>query len=149
MNKNTETVLLITLIFVLLGSLILTHLAEAKHLNTEKFYQTIHCNQLGGQMEVIMPDRSRCDCLTETYAIEHDFANSPKMYEGVSQALLYSAHTGKKPGLALIVEDKKDADIAMKRLRLILKRWMLPIHIWLIINDGSDNITIEDLGLLY
>jgi hypothetical protein len=33
------------------------------------------CREQGGQVEVVLPDQTRCDCVTETHAIEFDFGN--------------------------------------------------------------------------
>ena len=75
---------------------------QAKHLHHERYYQTILCDALGGEMEVVLSDRTRVDCLTEEYAIEVDFAK--KWAESVGQALYYAKITGKKPAIGLIVE---------------------------------------------
>jgi len=53
-------------------------------------------------MEVVLPDRTRCDCLTETHAIEFDFGK--KGAEAIGQAF----QTGKRPGIVLILEEEKD-----------------------------------------
>ena len=39
---------------------------------SEADYQREWCK---GEMEVVMPDRSRADCITERFAIEVEFAN--------------------------------------------------------------------------
>lgn len=41
----------------------------------ESFYQEEYAKKLGGRTEVAMPDGTRCDILTDTHAIEVDFAN--------------------------------------------------------------------------
>jgi len=87
--------------------------ANAKEL--ERFYQDKVCAALGGETEVINPDRTRIDCLTDTLAIEFDFQG--KYAECHSQAALYAAHTGKKPVCYLIVNLKKDRYI--KRYNMI------------------------------
>lgn len=40
----------------------------------EKYYQTEMCQELGGEMEYLLFDKTRVDCLTDEYAIEVDFA---------------------------------------------------------------------------
>jgi len=67
-----------------------------------KPYQEKWCTEHGGQVEVVLPDRTRCDCLTETHAIEFDFGK--KWAEAIGQALYYAIQTGKKPGIVLILE---------------------------------------------
>ncbi|MFA6190900.1 MAG: hypothetical protein WC665_00975 [Sulfurimonas sp.] len=68
--------------------------------HNEKYYQTKMCNKLGGDMEVVLKDRARIDCLTSEYAIEVDFAK--KWAEGIGQSLYYAEMSGKKPAVGLI-----------------------------------------------
>ena len=41
---------------------------------SERYYQEKFAREIGGQVEVVMKDGTRCDILTDTYAIEVDFA---------------------------------------------------------------------------
>ena len=78
-----------------------------KQINKSKLleadYVKMHCK---GEIEHVLNDKTRIDCLTDSYACEFDFAK--KWYEGVGQALWYSEKTGKKPCLALILKTKED-----------------------------------------
>jgi hypothetical protein len=47
----------------------------ADRLNPEAHYQEIAAKKYNGQTEVTMPDGTRCDIVTETHAIEVDFAD--------------------------------------------------------------------------
>ena len=47
-----------------------------------------------------MPDGTRCDILTDTHAIEVDFAD--KWAEAIGQSLNYAMQTGKKAGIVLV-----------------------------------------------
>jgi hypothetical protein len=49
-------------------------------------------------MEYVLPDKTRCDCLTPTHAVEVDFG--PKWHEAIGQSL-YNLQTGKKVGIVL------------------------------------------------
>lgn len=71
---------------------------DAKH--DEKYYQTKMCNEFGGDMEYVLFDKARVDCLTDEYAIEVDFAK--KWAEGIGQSLYYAEVTGKKPAIGVI-----------------------------------------------
>ena len=82
---------------------------------TERDYQNAFCPSLKGQMEYVLPDKTRVDCLTATHAIEIDWAE--KWAEGIGQALYYAKITGKAPAVALIVGEK-DARY-LKRLELV------------------------------
>jgi len=55
--------------------------------------------------EVVLWDSSRVDLLNDEYAIEVDWAK--KWAEAVGQSLYYAAVTGKKPGIILLVKDRR------------------------------------------
>ena len=71
----------------------------------EAYYQQALCEQLGGEMEYRLPDRSRVDCLTDAYAIEVEFAR--KWAEGIGQSLYYAQETGRQPAIGIIVRDTR------------------------------------------
>lgn len=81
----------------------------------------------GGQVEVRLPDKTRCDCITKTHAVEFDFAN--KWAEAIGQSLYYSLQTGKRAGVVLILEDPKDYKFWI-RLNTTIKHFDLPIDTW-------------------
>lgn len=89
-------------ISLLLLALIIPLCAYAKHEQPEKYYQELWCNANKGQLEVVLKDSTRIDCLTDKYAIEFDF--SRKWAEAIGQSLHYSYMTGKKAGIVLILE---------------------------------------------
>jgi len=39
----------------------------------EKWYQKKWCEEQKGRIGVVLPDGTRCDCVTDTHAIEFDF----------------------------------------------------------------------------
>ena len=59
--------------FILVFVLLFPSLLLAKREHPEKWYQQKWCEEKNGQVEVVLPDGTRCDCLTETHAIEFDF----------------------------------------------------------------------------
>jgi hypothetical protein len=76
----------------------------------------------------VFQDKTRCDCLTTTHAIEFDFAD--KWYEAVGQSLYYSYMSGEKPGIVLILENPTDAKY-LTRLKNTLKYHKLTkIRVW-------------------
>lgn len=101
--------------------------ASAKRLHHEKEYQAKWCAEHGGEIEHVLDDNTRVDCLTDTHAIEFDFAD--KHSEAIGQALYYSAKTKRKPGIVLILEDPKDAKYLM-RLNFTNKNKVLDIKVW-------------------
>jgi len=103
--------------------------AHAKHLHPEKYYQNQWCAEHSGQTEVTLPDRTRCDCLTDTHAIEFDFG--PKWAEAIGQALYYGLQTGKRPGIVLILEQERDYKYWI-RLNTVIKNYNLAIDTWMV-----------------
>ena len=51
------------------------HIPSSPKTYSESFYQEQYAKKLGGRTEVTMPDGTRCDILTDTHAIEVDFAD--------------------------------------------------------------------------
>ena len=78
----------------------------ARHVNHESYYQRAFCEKVHGQLEYRLDDGTRVDCLTKTYAFEVDFGH--KAFESVGQALYYAMMTGKRPGIVLIRETRRD-----------------------------------------
>lgn len=88
---------------------------EAKRIYAEKVYQTQWCNQHNGIMEYTLSDKARVDCVTDTLAVEFDFAN--KWAECVGQALYYGRQTKKQPACVLIMENGEKDLRYLYRLR--------------------------------
>lgn len=97
----------------------------AAHVHPEAYYQQQWCDEQKGVMEYVLDDRSRVDCLTETHAIEVEFA--PKWKESIGQALFYGIKTGKKPGVVLIIEKDSDGKY-LDRLKIVGEKY--GIDIW-------------------
>ena len=92
----------------------------------EKDYQAEWCR---GQVEVTLSDRTRADCLTETHAIEIEFAS--KWKNAIGQSLHYALMTGKKAGIALIISKETDQRY-LDQLNRVVKANQLPIKVWVI-----------------
>ena len=114
----------LTLIFCIV---LMSTNAQAKRLHQEKRYQNQWCRDNGWETEVVLPDRTRCDCLTDTHAIEFEFGN--KWAEAIGQALYYSIQTGKRAGVVLILEKQKDYKYWI-RLNTIIEHYHLLIDTW-------------------
>ena len=117
-------------------------------LKGEKWYQSLWCDEQAGRAEVPMADKTRCDCLTSTHAIEVDFGR--KWAEAIGQSLHYSRLTGKDAGILLILKDQSDRNY-LSRLRDNIHYFDLPIQVWTI--DAADyqkksRGKSEDSGLL-
>ena len=102
--------------------------AFAAHKAPEKDYQNRFSKTLdNAKTEVVAPDKTRCDILTDEYAIEVDFAN--KWAEAIGQSLNYAMQFNKKAGILLILESPKDYKYYV-RLNSIIKHFKLPISVW-------------------
>lgn len=116
------------LVIAILATLLLSTVACAAHLHKEKEYQATWCARVGGVTEYRLEDGTRVDCLTDTHAIEFDFA--PKWAESIGQALYYARMTGKRPGVVLIMEHNGDSRY-LDRLNAVaeeyqIKVWTMP-----------------------
>ena len=67
----------------------------------ERYYQQLFVDKNGGSIEVIMSNGSRRDIITQTHAIEVNFAQ--KWAGAIRQSLNYASQTKKKAGIVLIV----------------------------------------------
>lgn len=80
------------------------HWKAVYHPHRESSYQHAYCSAHNGIEEYELPDKTKIDCLTDTYAIEFDFAN--KWAESIGQCLHYGLLSGKKPKVVLILDNK-------------------------------------------
>lgn len=96
----------------------------AKKLESE--YRDAFCDQMGGVREYRLEDRARIDCLSDTYAIEIEFAK--KWAEGIGQSLYYAQMSGKKPAIALIMAHGKE-EVYLKRLDTVAARHGIKVFI--------------------
>ncbi len=110
------------ILFFLSPSLLL-----AKREHPEKWYQEEWCEAHKGQVEVVLPDGTRCDCVTDTHAIEFDFGDG--WAEAIGQSAYYALQTGKKGGVVLILETMKDRKYWI-RLNTTIEHFNLPIDTW-------------------
>ena len=117
MLKSALTILFLVSI---IGSL------QAERLNHESHYQQIAAEKYNGETEVIMPDGTRCDIVTETHAIEVDFAD--KWGEAIGQSLNYAFQSNKRAGILLILEKKTD-EKHLIRVNSIVQHFELPIDV--------------------
>ena len=101
---------------------------QAKHLHKEKWYQDRWCAGRG-ETEVVLPDHTRCDCLTPMNAVEVDFGG--KWYQAVGQSLYYALQTGHRAGVVLIVERPEDRKYWYK-LNTLIEHFKLPIDSWMV-----------------
>lgn len=92
----------------------------------ESHYRDLFAKQHNGRTEVTLPDKTRADIITETHAVEVEFAASWK--NSVGQALNYAFQTGKKAGIVLVIESEKDERYLIMLNSLVL-HYELPIDV--------------------
>lgn len=96
----------------------------------ENYYNSLWCDEHLGHKEVVLPDRTRCDCIVlihgVMYAVEMDWEK--KFYEALGQSLHYATVTGYRPAIVLITEH--EYSIYEERLQRVVKRFQLPVQIW-------------------
>lgn len=109
--------------------------AETQSSRNEDYYQAIAAKQLSGETEVTMGDRTRCDIVTKTHAIEVDFKQ--KWGEAIGQSLNYAFQADKRAGIVLIVENKNDLK-ELIRLRSIILHYELPIDLWMMDEENDE-----------
>ena len=73
------------------------------------------------------PDGARCGILTDTHAIEADFAD--KWAEAVGQSLNYAKQIGKKAGIVLLPKDRWN-EKHLERLREMVRHCSMDIEIF-------------------
>jgi hypothetical protein len=115
----------IALIFILI--FLFPSMLFAKREHPEKWYQQQWCEAHNGQVEITMPDGTRCDCVTDTHAIEFDFGS--KWAEAIGQSAYYSLQTKRKAGVVLILETTKDRKYWL-RLNSTIEHFNMPIDTW-------------------
>ncbi|EDN69767.1 hypothetical protein BGP_3806 [Beggiatoa sp. PS] len=86
-------------------------------------------------MEKVLEDGTRCDCVTDTHAVEMDFADN--LYEAVGQSTQYSIQTGKRAGIVLILESPDDKRF-WERLINMIDKSENPTDVW-VVGDGIDS----------
>lgn len=112
---------LITIIFIVLffNSMSLKAYSNSR-LYLEHVYQNAWCSRERGAQEVVLNDKARVDCVTNSHAIEFDFAD--KWGESIGQALYYGAALNKKPGIVLIMENGNKDKKYLDRVNVVAKQ---------------------------
>jgi len=105
----------------------------SQRLHKEIYYQTEFSKLLveqgvSNETEVVLYDKTRCDIVTDNYAIEVDFAD--KWAESIGQSLHYGLMLNKKPGVLLILEDLSNDTKYLDRLEAVAEKH--GIAIWIV-----------------
>ncbi|MBD1584681.1 hypothetical protein HC733_20905 [Pseudoalteromonas sp. S16_S37] len=97
----------------------------------EADFVEFHCR---GEIEHRLSDKTRIDCLNDDYAIEYDWGK--KWAEAIGQALYYSAMTGKKAGIVLIV-NTATKERYLRRIEKTIETHKLKIIVWTVNKDDK------------
>lgn len=97
---------------------------------TETEWATAHADDFDAQNEVRLWDRTRCDYVTDTHAIEIDWAKTGKWAEAVGQAMYYSIVLDKKPGIIMLVKDQNTDRKYVYRCQTVCAK--LGIKLWVV-----------------
>lgn len=106
----------------------------------ESYYQEKFATYINGQKEVLLDDKTRVDVLTDTFAIEVDFAE--KWSESVGQALYYAEKLNKKAGILLVVNGHQD-DRFVQRLMTVAYKHGITVWIMDYNNDSWGKVDVE------
>lgn len=105
--------------------------SPSQALEKEKYYSEKFCEEMAGQADYTLQDKSRVDCLTETHAFEVDWADGMKVYEAIGQSLYYASQTGKKPGILLLIR-KDNSKKHIRKVKEVISAFNLPIELVII-----------------
>lgn len=93
----------------------------------ESYYQNNFADTINGIKEYRLFDGTRVDIVTDSFAIEVDFA--PKWAESIGQALYYGEILNKKPAILLVVNGELEERFVMRLVRVAINR---DIKVWLL-----------------
>jgi hypothetical protein len=100
----------------------------------ERYYRNGFATIMKGQQEVRLPNRRVVDIVTDTFAIEVEFAN--KWTQSIGQSLDYAKTLNKKAGILIIIEGIK-TDKYVTELMDFIVFYRLPIKVWVM--DSVDD----------
>jgi hypothetical protein len=121
--------ILILFVLLLISAISYSQLSRAR----ESYYQNGFAILMKGQKEVVLDDMTRVDVLTDTFAIEVDFAE--KWSQSVGQALFYAEKLNKKAGILLVVNGQLDEKYVRRLMIVAINH---NITVWLM-DYNTDN----------
>ena len=128
---------------LILFLLLLVSALSYSQTHLEKYYRNGFAIIMKGQQEVRIPSTGRrVDIVTDTFAIEVEFAN--KWTQSIGQTLDYAKSLNKKAGILLIIEGMK-TDRYVTELMDFIVFYRLPIKVWVMnsIDDSYGTVEIE------
>jgi len=125
---TNRTAVIVVGLTISLIAVFLLHGEEVPGHKMEMDYVNDIAKKIGGEKEVVLWDKTRCDLLTNDYAYEVDYA--PKWAEAIGQAQWYSIVTGKKPGVILILDNLEDDRRHILRCQAVCAKLSMKLMIW-------------------
>lgn len=95
----------------------------------EAYYRDLWAKKNKGRTEVRLADGTRCDVVTETHAVEVEWAN--KWYEGFGQSLWYGFQLNKPAGVVLILRSEVDRKYVL-RIQSLAAHHEIKLKVWTI-----------------
>lgn len=95
----------------------------------ESYYRMLAAAKLGGRSDALLADGSKCDVVTNEYAIAVNF--SEKGMEAIERSLRDALQAQKKAGVVLVANRQKDLKNVMQFMTMVDDD-NLPIKLWLI-----------------
>jgi hypothetical protein len=93
----------------------------------EEYYRDLFAKDIKGNTEVILSDKTRADIVTDTFAIEVEFAEN--WAESIGQSLYYANELNKKPGILLVIHSIKDEEYIRRLMSVTaftnIKVWIM------------------------
>ncbi len=132
LNRNFKVIISIAII----GVFLLPSVVFAKRLHSELWYIQKWCKPRRGIERAVLNDGTKCDCMTDEYVVEVEYANRWK--DAVGKALHYSLQTGKRSTIVLIIESPR-GELYYKQLKMLISYFSLPIDTWQIGNEAEIN----------
>jgi len=135
-KRNIMKKFVLITIFLMLGICSQAQLFKQR----ESYYQKKFAGIMNGKMEVVLDDLARVDIVTDTFAIEVDFAE--KWSQSVGQSLYYANKLNKKAGILLIINSRTD-DRYVKRLMTVAYKHNITVWIIDYTNDSWGRVDVE------
>jgi hypothetical protein len=131
-----KKILIFLLFFVFATAILSFQLTKQR----ESYYQKKFGSIMNGRVEVTLDDQTRVDVLTDTFAIEVDFAE--KWSQSVGQSLYYAEKLNKKPGILLVINGVFD-DKYVKRLMTVAYKHGITVWIMDYNNDTWGKVDVN------
>lgn len=100
---------------------------EIPAIRVEEKYQQAWCLERQGLVNVVLSDKTICDCLTETHAVA--FASEKNWTAAIGKTLHHALTTERAPGIVVFV-GKDPEQPHVFRLNAVIKYFKLPIVVW-------------------